>query len=132
MASDYRLKEQLPNLTEQIVATYHDVGIINHLGHCPLPRYEVVTSIIEDLFEIIYPGYQKREGLHVGNIAFYVGDLFDALHDKLTMQIARALRHRQSDESPDGSTDDCDEDFDAKGQAVAIAFLDRIPEIRRI
>ena len=47
MASDFRLKEQLPNLTERIVKTYSAVGTINHLGHCPLPQYEAVVSILE-------------------------------------------------------------------------------------
>ena len=49
MASDFRLKEQLPELTKRIVQTYTDVPTINHLGHCPLPNYEVVISAIEDL-----------------------------------------------------------------------------------
>ena len=31
MASDFRLKEQLPNLTDRIVKTYSEMGTINHL-----------------------------------------------------------------------------------------------------
>lgn len=93
MASDFRLKEQLPDLTRQIVQTYIDVPTINHLGHCPLPNYDVVISAIEDLKEVIYPGYRRREGLHLGNVTYHVGDLIDGLHDKLTTQIGRALRH---------------------------------------
>ena len=33
MASDFRLKDQLPNITDQIVQTYDDLGSINHLDH---------------------------------------------------------------------------------------------------
>jgi serine O-acetyltransferase len=130
MASDHRRKEQLPNLTEKIVQTYTSVGTINHLGHSPLPRSEVVTSIIEDLLEIIYPGYQKREGLHSGNIAYFVGDLIDGLHDKLTSQIARAFRHEDQLSSEELGQEETD--FEAKGQAIAIAFLERIPDLREI
>ena len=93
MASDVRLKEQLPELTKRIVETYTSVGKINHLGHVPLPNYEAVIDIVDDLREILYPGYRRREGLHLANVAFHVGDLIDRLHDKLTTQIARALRH---------------------------------------
>ena len=95
MASDLRLKEQLPQLTNRVVQTYSEIGKINHLGHCPLPNYDVIISAIEDLREIIYPGYRRREGLHLGNITYHVGDLIDGLHDKLTTQIARALRHEE-------------------------------------
>jgi hypothetical protein len=93
MASDFRLKEQLPQLTNRIVDTYRHAGTINHLGHCPLPRYEEVVAALDDLKEILYPGYRRREGLHFGNITYYVGELIDSLHDRLTTQIARALRH---------------------------------------
>ena len=93
MASDFRLKEQLPKLTDRIVKTYSDVGTINHLGHSPLPSYDVVIDVAESIKEIIYPGYRRREGMHLGNITYHVGDLIDGLHDKLTHLIARALRH---------------------------------------
>src|SRR5215211_7766260 len=106
MASDFRLKERLPELTNRIVETYREVGSINHLGHCPLPNYEVVISAIEDLKEIIYPGYRRREGLHIGNVTYHVGELIDGLHDKLTNQIGRALRHEA------GFSNDCRNDPD--------------------
>ncbi len=128
MASDFRLKEQLPELTRRIVQTYTDVPTINHLGHCPLPNYEVVVSAIEDLKEVIYPGYRRREGLHLGNVTYHVGDLIDGLHDKFTTQIGRALRHDA------GASRDClcDTDFEALGQAKAIQFLEQLPDLRAV
>lgn len=129
MASDFRLKEALPELTERIVRTYTEIGSINHLGHCPLPRYEKVIQAVEDLREIIFPGFQKREGLHIGNITYHVGDLIDNLHDLLMQQISRALRHE--DRSQPGWHEEC-ADYEAKGQALAIQFLGQIPELRRI
>ncbi len=126
MASDLRLKEQLPELTNRIVQTYCDSGAISHLGHCPLPNYEVVIACVEDLKEIIYPGYRRREGLHIGNVTYHVGDLIDGLHDRLTTQIARALRHDSGISDPCGE----DHDFEALGQAKAIQFLEELPELR--
>ncbi len=131
MASDLRLKEQLPRLTDRIVNTYKTVGTINHLGHCPLPRYEEIISALSDLKEILYPGFRRREGLHFGNITYYIGELVDSLHDKLTTQIARALQHddRVTTEAA------CQErkiDYEAKGQAMAIDFLERLPDLRSI
>jgi len=132
MASDFRLKEQLPDLTDRIVATYHQIGTINHLGHCPLPNYEVVISAIEDLKEILYPGFRRREGLHVGNITYHVGHLVDELHDKLTTQIARALQHEDRVVRKVEPCDRASGDYEALGQALAIDFLNRIPDLRRL
>jgi serine O-acetyltransferase len=126
MASDFRLKEQLPQLTKRIVDTYRTGGPINHLGHCPLPNYEVIIGCCEDLKEILYPGFRRREGLHMGNVLYHVGDLIDSLHDKLTIQIGRALRHDA------GASKMCEDerDFEALGQAKAIQFLEQIPALR--
>ncbi len=132
MASDFRLKEQLPQLTDRIVATYGEVGTINHLGHCPLPQYEAVVSVIDDLKEVLYPGYRRREGLHIGNVLYHAGDLIDGLHDTLTTQIGRALQHEARVRA---HVDDClpgHDDFEAKGQAIAIRFLEKIPDVRRL
>jgi serine O-acetyltransferase len=131
MASDFRLKEQLPRLTDRIVKTYSEVGKINHLGHCPLPRYDVIVSAIADLKDVIFPGYRRREGLHLGNVTYHVGDLIDGLHDKLTTQIGRALMHEGR---LSGNTDTWIDrvDYDARGQAMTIDFLERIPDLRRI
>jgi serine O-acetyltransferase len=126
MATDFRLKDQLPDITAQLVRTYDQVGKINHLDHCPLPRYDEIVAVIEALSEIMYPGYRRREGLHHGNIAYYVGDLVDRLHDRLTIQIGRALRHDA------GATSDCvtAEDFEALGQTKTMEFLKQLPELR--
>lgn len=131
MASDVRRKEELPQLTETIVNSYTEIGTINHLGHCPLPRYEAIISAIEDLKDILYPGYRRREGLHLGNITYHVGDLIDGLHDKLTRQITRALMHdARVSEGVDPIDDDVD--YEAQGQLLAIDFLNQLPDIRRI
>lgn len=127
MATDFRLKDQLPDLTRRLVATYEEIGTINHLDHCPLPNYDEVIAVLQDLQEILFPGYRRREGLHRGNVEFYVGDMVDRLHDCLTRQIGRALRHEA------GATSDCteDEDYEALGQAKTLLFLDQLPELRR-
>lgn len=124
MASDFRLKDQLPKLTERLVRTYDELANLNHLDHCPLPNLDEVIAALDDLLEIIFPGYRKREGLHHGNIGYYVGDLVDRLHDRLTTQIGRALRHE--------ARGICDEthDFEALGQAKTLLFLDQLPELR--
>src|SRR5713226_1216353 len=98
MATDIRLKEALPEITEALVGTYSECSRINHLGHKPLPSREAIVEIIADLLDILYPGYGRRQNLHIGNVEFHVGDVVDGLHDKLTQQIARALRHEDDQE----------------------------------
>ncbi len=131
MATDIRLKERLPELTDRIVETYQEIDTIHHLGHCPLPSVDAVIDIASDVKEILYPGYRKRQNLHFGNVTYHVGDLIDSLHDRLTQQIARALRHdfRRRNGMECGEVTP---DFECLGQEKAVQFLETLPEIRRI
>ncbi len=124
MATDVRLKEGLPEITEALVATYTECRHINHLGHKPLPSREVIVDILADLMDILYPGYVRRQNLHMGNVEYHVGDLIDGLHDKLTQQIARALRHDYDGEGA-GAVD-----FEALAQQKTIELLRRLPDLR--
>ena len=125
MATDLQVKEGLPALTDRIVETYEDCGGLNHLGHSPLPSYKEIVQVLEDLREILYPGYGRRQNLHFGNVAYHVGDLIDGLHDRLTTQIARAMRH-------DCRALDLERDFEADGQVAAVRLLESLPELRRV
>ena len=125
MATDIRLKESLPALTDRIVETYEECGGLHHLGHSPLPSYREVVEILADLREILYPGYGRRQNLHMGNVGYHVGDLIDSLHDRLSTQIARALRH-------DCKARDLETDFEALAQEKTIRLLEAIPELRKI
>lgn len=131
MATDFRRKEALSDLTDRIVDSYRDLDGIHHLGHCPLPSRTESVSILCELKEVLYPGYRHRQQLHLGNVTYFVGDLVDGLHDKLTRQIARALRH-EDDPEMDAPCGEQMRDYEAEGQDRAIAFLEYIPELRDI
>jgi serine O-acetyltransferase len=125
MATDVRLKEELPAITDQLVETYTECSRLNHLAHEPLPSREAVADIVTDLYEVLYPGYGRRQNLHIGNIGYYVGSLVDSLHDKLTQQIARALRHELCHEAPHV-------DCEAIAQPKAVELLRRLGDVRKV
>jgi serine O-acetyltransferase len=125
MATDLRLKDSLPQITARIVETYEECGATHHLGHSPLPSYREIVEILADLREILYPGYGRRQNLHMGNVAYHVGDLIDSLLDRLTIQIARAFRHNCR-------AVDLETDFEAKAQEISYRFLEQLPELRHV
>jgi serine O-acetyltransferase len=127
MATDIRLKEALPEITEAVVATYTECNRTSHLGHRPLPSREAIAEILCDLMDILYPGYWRRQNLHIGNVEYHVGDLIDGLHDKLTGQVARALRH----EHECAAHETCNAvDLEAMAQQKAVELLRRLPDVR--
>src|SRR5262249_34358603 len=91
--------------------------------------------------EVLYPGYFRRQNLHIGNVEYHAGDLIDGLHDKLTHQVARALRHEaecgrgnaecgMKDENSEVRTPHSALDLEALAQQKAVEFLRRLPDIR--
>jgi serine O-acetyltransferase len=129
MATDIRLKETLPEITEAVVATYLECNRTSHLGHKPLPSREAIVEILCDLLDILFPGYWRRQNLHLGNVEYHVGDLIDGLHDKLTRQIARALRH-EDECAPAGDRPAVD--LEALAQQKTVELLRRLPDLRTL
>jgi serine O-acetyltransferase len=125
MATDLRLKATLPALVDRIVDTYSECGPMDHLGHSPLPSYREVVEILIDLREILFPGYGRRQNLHMGNVGYHVGDLIDSLHDRITQQVSRALRH-------DCKAAQLEQDFEADAQLVAVRLLESLPDLRAV
>ena len=133
MSSDTPGKNRLPDVTDQVVATYSQIGTINHLGHSPLPHNDAVIEITHDLMEVIYPGYQRRQKLHAGNVAYHVGDLLEGLSNALTQQIARALRHKQAlANSDDPQAADANDAFEELAKQKTIALLASLPRLREL
>ncbi len=78
----HQAKDRLPLLTERIVDTYAEIGGTVHLGRCPMPTYNTVVSIIEDLKSVLFPGYRRRDSLRLSNLIYHVGNLVDTLRDR--------------------------------------------------
>lgn len=132
MATDFRRKDELPELTNRLLETYQRLGKINHLGHCALPSQAAIIEIVEDLNEVIFPGYRRRQNLHSGNVMYHVGDLIDGLHDKLTEQIGRSLRHEHVALNGGCGATPAEIDFIALGESKALEFLETLPDLRQV
>lgn len=127
-----QIKDKLPQITDMIVQSYKDIGTINHLGYCPLPSVSEVVEIVEDLKEILYPGYKKRQNLHLGNIAYHVGDLVDSLCERLTVQICRALRHLDMKNGLEACAEASERDYEQRATEITLEFFETIPAVRKL
>ncbi len=119
-------KEQwLAGITAEVLKTLNDNKGMCHLREEPLPHRETVVSILNDLREILYPGFGSRQNLHSRNVEYHIGSLLDKVYDQLSEQIARALRHELCHEAPHT-------DFTGLAQSKAIEFLRRLGGICRL
>lgn len=121
-------RDKLPGLTEKIVESYRGNRTTHHLDHCPLPNRHAVVEAIDDLLELIYPGYRTRDRLNMNNVTYHVGTLTNRLLESLTIQISRAFCH--GNKHINSCTPERKDSFLKQGEEKAVAFLAAIPEIR--
>jgi serine O-acetyltransferase len=55
-----RFKQQLPDVTESIIASCYDKESFTHIDYEPIPSEGYVVDIIHKLREILFPGYFTR------------------------------------------------------------------------
>lgn len=119
----------LPELAGKLCQSYVDVPSTHHLGHCPLPNRQVIYEAIADLFEILYPGFQRRDRLSLDNVLYLVGDTFERLYEALSVQFSRAFCHGLRQETR--CTPERMDSFLEMGREKVLAFFAFLPEIRR-
>jgi|HubBroStandDraft_6_1064221.scaffolds.fasta_scaffold128584_1 serine O-acetyltransferase len=125
-------KDALSNLTGRIVESYHDLDTIEHLDQTSLPNFQVVTAIVTDLKDIIFPGYHRFRNLHWTNARDHVGELLKGLYERLREQIACALRYEGSGRGIAAAAGWNGDDADQRAREKALAFLQYLPELRVI
>jgi serine O-acetyltransferase len=91
-----------------------------------------VIAALEDFREILFPGYRRREGLHLDNVGYYIGDLIDGLYDTLSRQVFRALQHEDRVQAREPDSPEADVDQEARAEEIILQLLRAIPGLRRI
>ncbi len=132
MIADLRGKDDLSSLADRIVESYHDLETIEHLDQTPLPNFEVVTGIVSDLKELIFPGYHRFRDFHWNNVQSHVGEMLNGLYDRLREQITCALRYEGRNRGHAAVGIWNSDDADQRAREKSLAFLQYLPELRVI
>ncbi len=120
------LRPQLPTITRAILASTRDDSTYDHTSSETVPSWEAVVDTVELLRDLLFPGYFGEQFIDPSELEYHLGVEVGRVFDQLSSQIARSLRHN------------CLQSYHAcnqcvnRGEQEAIAFLRRIPEIRRL
>jgi serine O-acetyltransferase len=113
------------------VASYKSDHRTHHLDSTFLPNRDRTIQIIELLRRLIFPGFFDEQRLTTATIHFHAGDLLNRVHELLYEQVREALRYDENRTAGKGKGDACPH-CDEKARKIALAFLDRLPELRRL
>jgi serine O-acetyltransferase len=119
-------RSQLPAVIEEIIGSVTAERSISHFNSALIPSKESVIEILEELKDLLFPGYYRKQEIHTYSLSYQIGSGVNRLFEKLAAQIARSIRHecRRLNSL-------CTRCLD-RGQKEALAFLKKIPHLRRI
>jgi serine O-acetyltransferase len=110
------------SLTDAILASYREEGNIIKTEAKHQIDDTVVPQLIDKLRDLIFSGFFSKKRLKADSMDYYVGELLETLLYQLQKQIARALRSVNKEGT----------DIEKEAEHAAYAFLERIPEVRRV
>jgi len=102
------------------------LGSIRRSHGQPLPSRDAIIGIVEDLRSILFPGYFGISEVNTESIRYHVGATLDRVALRLREQVKRGVCFVC--EKPAEECTTCDDE----SQRMADAFVERLPEIRRL
>jgi serine O-acetyltransferase len=117
----------LDRVVDGILASYRDIGGINHLEGPNLPSQQSVARIVEDLESLVFPGFRAEQNLDLAGLRWAIGARVSSVFRALSVEVERSLRYTCR------IVKDCTRHEDCRGEAEELVhcLLERIPEIRR-
>jgi serine O-acetyltransferase len=118
-------KKPFDELTRSIVEALEECPSVHRLGEPPLPNLAEIDQILESLFEIISPGYGRRQHLNLDNASYHIGNHLSEVHNRLTGQVALELYFTSPHEFRR------ERNSQAEAEDLVKTFLATIPELVR-
>ncbi len=115
------MEKQARDLVETVLADYELGRDIDRQDICSLPDRDVVMELIPKLRRIVFPGYSREKNYRSYNSGYSLAALIEDVMFHLSRQISLVLL----------STGISREEAERQGKTLCLAFLSRIPEIRK-
>jgi serine O-acetyltransferase len=121
------IHEPVPaNVADDLVGSYEGSGLpFQHLSGYSLPSYPEVVSLIDDLRELLFPGFVGQR-MGPSDARAYVASRVEEVRARLRLQIYHGIHHRCLQHTRE--CDHCEEQADA----AALGLVEQLPELRRV
>lgn len=117
----------LPDISKAISSNYLESELLLGKTDKPLPTRSVIIEIINDLRQLMFPGYFSVENIDSAGASYYTGHMLAVIHNKLKKQIALALAYN-SDEHILSTNDKILE----KSESICVEFFKTLPSVQQM
>ena len=86
------MENDLGKVTDAILRSYETGGGINHVDGANLPSKRAITSICEDLLQLLFPGFHDAEPIHSQHLPRVTSHRVFTIAEHLAEEICKSLR----------------------------------------
>jgi len=112
--------QQLAHIITQILDSYATDRGINHIEGVNLPGRAAVEEIVQDIINVLFPGYFEKQEMSRSEIRLYIWEKIVSIYHNLAHEIAKSLKN----------VDQAEDSLAERAVAKTIAFLGAIPAVR--
>ena len=117
--------DEINKLTELILEDYGEDRAIDKMDVFSLPSKSKTEKIVDELFEVIYPGYYHKSPLKMFNPRHTLAALVEDIAYNLRDQVAIVLGNSEADDDGEAQAE-----AEVLAEGITTEFLRRIPAVR--
>jgi len=115
----------IAQLTDKLLASYREIGGINHLDGKNLPSKRAITAIARDLLRLLFPGFFDERPIHSSEIKTETAALLCSVQANLKAEIYKSLAYNPPPEYPQ-------KQLRAVAQNLTLELLGSLPRLREM
>jgi serine O-acetyltransferase len=115
----------LSRITDDLLASYHHTGGINHLDGKNLPSKRAIGVITLDLLRLLFPGFFDEKLFHSSELRAETTMLIQGILTSLEEEVAKSLEY-----NPPPELQSPKRDLKPIARTYTVEFLDSLPRIR--
>ncbi|MCX6856376.1 MAG: serine O-acetyltransferase [Verrucomicrobia bacterium] len=109
-------------IVQSLMASYCEVGGINHVDSGNLPSKRAIALLCEDLLQVLFPGFFTEDALSSQDLELLTHERVAGMRERLNVEVRRSLR------LIDGKGDNHRE----QAMKLVCDFMVRLPEVRAL
>lgn len=106
-------------IVKSLMASYHEVGGINHVDCGNLPSKQAIATLCEDLLQLLFPGFFSEEAVSSDELQLMTHELVAGIRQRLTVEVRRTVR-LNGDSNP------------ADSEGLVCRFMLELPKVRAL
>ena len=108
-----------------ILQNYAEHELLSYKGNRPMPDRDSIIDIIDDVKNVMFPGYFRSENVAGDFAEYYTGQQIAHIYNNLKIQIKKAFSYRNTDNLSD-------DEIAERAESISNHFISELPKVQKV